>query len=76
MKKEKKFFINWINDPDVENDYYEVWTEKQLLLDFNKAKKLIKLTSSVEIGSSFIYFDCDGHMMVITRVPSSVSATI
>lgn len=76
MKKEKKFFISWINDPNVENDYYEVWNEEQLLLDFNKESKLIKLTSSIRIGRSFIYFDCDGHMMVITRVPSTVSTTI
>jgi hypothetical protein len=76
VRKEKKFLISWINDPHVEHDYFEIWGEKQLLSDFNNDIKMFKLVKSTKIGGSFIYFDCDNYMMVITRVPNAVSITI
>jgi len=74
--KSKKFFISWINDPKISHDYYEIWDAKDLEEDFQGDEQFLSLMHSVKLGKSFIHFDCEGSMMVITRVPKTVSTTI
>lgn len=76
MKKSKKFFICWINDPKIAHDYYEIWSHDDLLKDFIGDNQFCMNINSLKLGKSFIHFDCEGHMMVLTRVPRTVETTI
>lgn len=73
---QKKFVIKWINDPGIDLDYYEIWNEDDLWEDFKGDHEFLKMLSRVKIHKSFIHFDCEGHLMVITRVSSEVETTI
>ena len=76
MKKDKKFFICWINDPGVDHDYYEIWSRKDLLEDFHYDEKFCNTMNSIKVGKSFIHFDSIGCMMVVTRIPHTVNTTV
>jgi len=71
----KKFRIQWINDKQYSNDYFEIWSESELSSDFEGDKDFLKSLRSLKLGKSLIHFDCDHTMMVVTRVSSYITIT-
>ena len=72
---EKKFFLCWINDPDISHDYYEIWGHSDLLEDFKHDNEFMKEANNLKLGKSFIHF-VDGSMIVVTRVSKITQTTI
>lgn len=54
----KEFKLKWINDPEVEHGYQEVWTLKEIEADFI-GEQIVKVLKKLAVKKSAIWISED-----------------